>query len=324
MSKRSYTDANLSSSTDKVPKMSKTTESTTSATPASTEGCTFPALANLADREVSSFSNEAEVQSWFAEIANKLLNESVLHINDVPHRFIEIEFYYKGGVHMDHFTHGDEMQKTHGHWYFHRQGKSFRNGTYKGLDFTIGNSKVFGGVLIRAVENLTEGTLIEGPSLVVDHILNLNDVGSIDELVQGFSVNALMKSKQLYISDIASSSTSVAHKYSAEKVYTCPRVGLTLKKNDNNQAKFIMRHYRFFLRPSKLKKGKVNIVLSLIHDGLSVDKIFQISASPKKSVEKYMDMYEKGKSKSPAEFYSQALNTDDMCYLYGACMGSDE
>lgn len=262
---------------------------------------------------------------------------------------------------MDHFTHGDEMQKTHGHWYaknpfrhltliqffkftvsplllanililnffisiryFHRQGKTFRNGTYKGLDFTIGNSKVFGGVLIRAVENLTEGTLIEGPSLVVDHILNLNDVGSIDELVQGFTVSALTKSKQLYISDIASSPTSVAHKYSAEKVYTCPRVGLTLKKNDNNQAKFIMRHYRFFLRPSKLKKGKVNIVLSLIHDGLSVDKIFQISASPKKSIEKYMDMYEKGKSKNPAEFYGQALNTDDMCYLYGACVGSDE
>jgi hypothetical protein len=35
------------------------------------------------------------------------------------------------------------------------------------------------------------------------------------------------------------------------------RVGLTLKKHDNNQPDFIMRHYRYLLKPSKIKKGKV-------------------------------------------------------------------
>jgi hypothetical protein len=169
--------------------------------------------------------------------------------------------------------------------------------------------------LIRAVENLTSHTVIEGPSLVVDHILALNDVSSIDEFVAGFDVNALVKSK-LYVAEMKPTD---AHKFTAEKKYSCPRVGLTLKKNDNNQAKFIMRHYRHYLRPNVIKKGKVNIVLAFIEEGLSVDKIFNLCASPKKSVEKYMDLYESGKHKTPSSFYSQALSTDNMCELYGAC-----
>jgi len=71
------------------------------------------------------------------------------------------------------------------------------------------------GILIRSIENLTDNQIIEGPSLTVDHILNLNDVASIDELVTGFDLEALNKNSKLYISSCT--------EFKQEQVYTCPR-----------------------------------------------------------------------------------------------------
>jgi len=105
------------------------------------------------------------------------------------YRVSEIEFYFNDySVHKDTFTHGDEMQKHTGRWYFHKQnGMAFKSGTYKGLDLAIGKGeKAVGGILFRAMmpvrvtqkdngfkaePSSTKADFIEGPCLLVDRIL---------------------------------------------------------------------------------------------------------------------------------------------------------
>lgn len=158
---------------------------------------------------------------------------------------------------------------------------------------------------------------MEGPSLVVDHILNLNDVGSIDELVSGFDLKAINGRSKLYVT---LGTSAVGVKYDREDILTTPRVGLTLKKHDKTQVQYIMRHYRYLLKPNKIKKGKVHIVLSMLRSGKSVDQIFKQSGSPKKSIEKYIQLYNDANHKKVDAFFSQNLGTDDICELYGLLM----
>jgi hypothetical protein len=85
---------------------------------------------------------------------------------------------------------------------------------------TIAWIQAFGGILVRSVQNISEGTIVEGPSLVVDHILNLNDAGSIDELVAGFDLKAVNGRSKLYVT-LGSSASGV--KYTREEFLTTPR-----------------------------------------------------------------------------------------------------
>ena len=88
-------------------------------------------------------------EEWFTQIAERLMNGSVLMVGNEPHRFVEVEFYYKGEGHPDPFTHGDALQLETGRWYFHRTAGVYRGGSFKGLDLTFGSGGAYGGVLIR-------------------------------------------------------------------------------------------------------------------------------------------------------------------------------
>lgn len=69
------------------------------------------------------------------------------------------------------------MQKNLGQWYFHKFGKSYKSGTYKGLDITFGKGSIaHGGILIRAISQLDPppvNEFIEGPCNCVNKILAL-------------------------------------------------------------------------------------------------------------------------------------------------------
>lgn len=128
----------------------------------------------------STLSNFKEYEHEFDNIADVLLNHCTVFINQIPHcalvyacfsttlnfvvAFAEVEFYYNGYNHQgqslffglgfyvvvilitlfkysDKFTHGDEVQLTHAHWYFHRTGGKYRGGSFKGMvSTTIKNS----------------------------------------------------------------------------------------------------------------------------------------------------------------------------------------
>lgn len=101
---------------------------------------------------IGAASTKEEIEDHFAKVANQLLNGHVLWINSKPFRLLEIEFYLNSKNHPDTFTHGDPQQSKRGEWYFHKQGKNYKSGTYKGLDIAFGQGDASrGGILLRAM-----------------------------------------------------------------------------------------------------------------------------------------------------------------------------
>ena len=84
----------------------------------------------------------AHVEQSFDRIANDLIKNHALVVNDMAFRFTEIEFYYyhKPG-HEDDYTH--PHQRAAGEWRFHSQG----------FDLTLKGDKKTkdGGILIRGL-----------------------------------------------------------------------------------------------------------------------------------------------------------------------------
>src|SRR5262245_31905012 len=125
--------------------------------------------------------------SWFYTIARRLLCGCRLMVAGVPHRLTEVEFYYHGGDHLDPFSHRDPVQKHLARWYFHRTRGAYRAGSFKGLDLTFAGPTAYGGILFRGLE-LASGTLVDGPSLLVDHLLHTTgaaDVAALDASIAG-------------------------------------------------------------------------------------------------------------------------------------------
>lgn len=149
-------------------------------------------MQELFDFNMADMKSVSDYEALFEEIADALLNRYVLTIGyHYKYRIAEIEFYFNDiirkeadRVHTDTFTHGDEHQTKSGLWYFHRFGKVYKAGTYKGMDLSFGKGKdmAYGGILIRALSSLgaTNGKslppneFIEGPCNSVVRILDHN------------------------------------------------------------------------------------------------------------------------------------------------------
>lgn len=95
----------------------------------------------------------AEIEKWFDEIANQLMNYHCLKVGDSEYRITECEFYYRemGGEHNDIYVHTEKPQLTLGQLYLNKAG---------GFDLTFGKDfndetkNVYGGILIRGIRNL--------------------------------------------------------------------------------------------------------------------------------------------------------------------------
>ena len=204
-------------------------------------------------------ADKQQYRALFGKIADAVLNHTLLVVKGPKgtkhYRVSEIEFYFNDyAAHKDTFTHGDEMQRQTGKWYFHKQnGLAFKSGTYKGLDLAIGKGdKAVGGILFRAMMpvRVSEGKadpssskadFIEGPCLLVDRIL----ADAQPEESKSFDLVALHKLATFSATCDAFDQTSIVHllplngKSTAQtlslpkrEVVSCPRVGLTLKKYD--------------------------------------------------------------------------------------------
>ena len=122
--------------------------------------------------------NEAKIQ----EIARSLLTKYVLVVGDKEYRLAEIEFYINSDVHNDKYTHGDLNQKQFAKWYFHRYPNgSYKSGTYKGLDITMGDPDTYFGILIRSIYCAETNEFIDGPCKTVNKILELNNCSDVKE-----------------------------------------------------------------------------------------------------------------------------------------------
>ena len=142
-------------------------------------------------------------------------------------------------------------------WYFHRYGsKGYKSGTYKGLDLTFGSKlkNLFGGILIRSIQNLSTGELIEGSCNCVTAIFKQFGVSEVNEFLdkvqKGFDKTKVLDSSNV-IHIVENDKAVLKH-----EIFKSSRVGLTLKGEEEERFRFIFKNYRFMLWPNKIKKGK--------------------------------------------------------------------
>jgi len=259
----------------------------------------------------------------FNSYADRLLNRRILVINNYPHRIVEIEFYLTCTEHPDPFTHKDIEQAIPDKWYFHKKGGTFKAGTFKGLDITfrpnevISNEKniVYGGILIRSIVDMIDGTLIEGPCCVVDRILSLSACPKISEFVcrnhnKGLIVNNT--DSQLYLK-------KYSHEHTLLSLYSSPRVGLTLKNNSNLELRqeYIMKNLRYTTRPKWLKKYRKLMTVRLFE--FDDDVIAKDMKMTVKQVENIRNTYNEGKNTQFYNYINKKLNIDDLVKLMGLC-----
>jgi hypothetical protein len=250
--------------------------------------------------------------TWFDAIAEKLLNGVNLCAGGKTHRLVEIEFYLRAAEHPDPFTHGQALQLLCARWYFHRTGEAYRNGSFKGLDLTFGDGTLYCGVLFRGLE-MADGSFIDGPSLLVDHLLKLTraaTVGVLDSMIGdrlAWDVN-----NPVFLEDLETPRT--------QPLFRSGRVGLTLKnaRNKPEATRYILRPYRYLTEPRRTAKGKLLLVLALYARGDSVAEIVEATGTPRKSVQQYIDDFEKGRGASDfAAYLGTDLKPADLCRLHG-------
>jgi len=255
-----------------------------------------------------------EFEEQFDRIAGHLLNDCVFFVGGIPHRLTEVEFYCNGYNHPDHFAHGNPQQKTRGKWYFHMSGKSFRNGSFKGLDLTFGEDSCFGGILLRGLESL-EGDYVDGPSLLVDRVLQLTDSKKIDDLVKKFDVSA--ENPQNNVSHPLYLVAGEGIKIDKRPIVKSARVGLTLKNFEDGKQNFIGKNYRYMSNTKLTTKGKHYTIIGLYQIGTT--DIQTVAKATAANVKKCVELFDQGKSLNYKTFIDETLQNDGVCKLLGAC-----
>lgn len=250
---------------------------------------------------------------WFARIAEVLLNETRMVAGGVAYRLTEVEFYYHGPDHPDRFAHRDPVQVHTGRWYFHRTGGVYRGGSFKGVDLTFGTPHAHAGILFRGLEK-PDGTLVDGPSLLVDHLLDATGAEAVPVLDKVIGARrAWEPGNPLRLEPVA----DLPHK----ELWRSARVGLTLKRASPlapEPPRYLLRPYRFLNEPRRIAKGKLLLVLALYAGGAGVEQITRDTGCPKGTVQRYVSDFEAGRREAELlAYYGRELGPKDTCRLHG-------
>jgi len=299
-----------------TPSTITTTTTTTTVDPV--DGSSSTTVTSLKELAPSGF------EPHFDEIANALLNRSIFFIGGLPHRVLELEFYCNGHQHIDLFAHGHERQKKRAEWYFHMTGKGYKGGSYKGLDVTFGDDEFYGGILLRTIQPLYgDFAPIEGPSLLVDHVLRTTNSSGIEELVSGFDLTAELKSPEKTDHPLFFVHFDLDKEIPAIKsgtVYKGARVGLSMKTFQDGKETYVGKFYRYMIDPEKIKKGRHYFVVSLHQQGYTPQQIVDVSKSTPAMVKKLIGLFNKGgESKNFKQFCNKNIKNDEVCEMLGAC-----
>lgn len=245
-------------------------------------------------------------------LAERLLRATVLHVGRQAYRLLEVEFYYRAQGHLDPFAHAQPIQRSAARWYFHRQGSSYRGGSFKGVDITFGPQHSFGGILIRSLRS-SEGTVVNGSSLCVDTLLaqtKVKTIAALDSSIDGRNVDD--KQAPIWLGPI---------EFASDPIYETARVGLTLKRAQQfpEMPDYLLRPYRYVIDPRAVKKGRVHVIIAMHQRGLDTTEIRELTGSPRATVDRYLKAYELGRSTATAS--SSGANLADplqLCRLHGA------
>ncbi|KAI9252841.1 hypothetical protein BDA99DRAFT_540836 [Phascolomyces articulosus] len=297
----------------------------------------------LAKENTSSEATRVHYEDHLGRIARSMMEDYDLVMGGKRYTMLEIEAYLTAPNHghADPYCHGHPRQKRAGYWFFHMAGmsESFRGGSRKGVDITIGNPKhnSAGGMLIRAVLDQSTNKVVEGPSLLVDEILRVCKHKSLDSLTKTPWPGQCWSKKSLFYlekkpsssdlnneeddEDIASSTVTRRIKrqkldqHKNKTVYTSCRVGLGLgNRSPSIEARllFVGRPYRFVMEPWLLKKGRIWTIFGMFEQQtISNDNIVRLTGVTKSLLPKYKDEFDAGE-KDPNDTIRACLNGKDI------------
>jgi hypothetical protein len=184
--------------------------------------------------------NDDNIENEFERLAEIILLEKQLIVNEAKFNFTEIEFYFYSKTHQDAFTHKHKIDT--GKWRTHNQG----------FDITLKSENGFGGILIRGVE--FAGNFINGPRRVLFEVMQyLNEVTEVEN-----KIGILNKKKE------------------NQTIFKTFRHGLnnpSPKLPCNNPEYFKKAKYRFIIKPQSFDRkqfsGSEKIAKNLNNNELS-------------------------------------------------------
>lgn len=224
--------------------------------------------------------------------AHTLLARSALVLGEARWRIDEVELYLHTPEHPDPFVHRQpeqaQLPSERPGFYFHRVGRSFRGGTFKGMDVVLDGGlrgeAGFGSFLVRSlrVEGGPAGSraCICGPSLCVDHLLavaRLRDVAALAAAAQAGQL-ALRPAEARPVRAVRTA-----------------RVGLTLKRDRIARLPFLFRPYRWVLDARGIHKGRAQVLVALHLEGLDAKAIAKRTGSPLPHVRRTVEAFERGR-----------------------------
>ena len=210
--------------------------------------------------------------SLMSSLARKICCELDVVVCDKSCEMVEIEFYITTPEHPDPFTHCHELQREFGNWYLHRVGTGIRNGSFKGIDFTVGDGNVHAAVLLRSIRT-ADGQLVSGPSLCVDYLIDECQVSDVHELNTVLSKHDIFSLKNAVHLRVRETARDV-------ELFSTARVGLSAKGDQS----FAGARYRFLTEPRGIKKGRRELIAAMLSDGISSEDIARRTGSPRKTI----------------------------------------
>ncbi|WP_038250916.1 hypothetical protein [Ghiorsea bivora] len=194
---------------------------------------------------INKHDNKEGYQTDFDKIAKVLLNRAELKVNKTAYRIIEIEFYYHAANHIDVYCHKNPRQRKSQRLYFHRFNESGKYDALrrKGIDITLGDeNEVYGGILIRAVENIRTKKIITGigklTNQIIDGVGGANRTDSVRKIYKE-DKNIFDSSGMVYLQSSQENSLPIFKKQ---------RQGLNQKKGDEDKF-YLDVKYNYFTYP---------------------------------------------------------------------------
>jgi hypothetical protein len=175
----------------------------------------------------------------FSRIAKIILNCVDLVTLKNSYLIREIEFYYYSAYHTDYYCHKVPRQQLNSRFYFHRfkDPDKYVNLKRKGLDITIGNNnEIYGGILIRAIQNKKTGEIYNGIGNLTNLIIN--EIGGTSEIEKIYKLEI----------DVFNNNSCLFLSSSSDKgfrIFKKQRQGLNLISKDTDRF-YIDSKYNYF------------------------------------------------------------------------------
>ena len=208
----------------------------------------------LSDLSIQKYKS-GDLSKVFDQLAISLLRQTVIATPENNFYLREIEFYfYDKDSHPDSYAHNHNRQLTFGEWYFHRftDIDPFMKSNRNGIDITFGNEQkgIYGGVLIRKIENARTAELFTGINKVVKELIRNVGEKNVKQIAFGNGQFAFDRKQIMRLE-------KDNHLFSSP-IFKSPRNGLTIK-NEETADRFHEAAYCYFNHDSNITQVKSGV-----------------------------------------------------------------